>query len=93
MQVLTGYFNKIDEYNRIVINHTETKFNNLSYWKWSTKLIGKPSPDFIGFRYHNIALPQDFVEGDEVLVHFTFKGCIMGEENKAIVIHKIEVIG
>ena len=88
-----GYFDKIDEFNRIVISHNETKLNYISWFKWTTKLIGKPSPDFIGIRNKKIALPEDFIQGDEVEVHFKIVKCPKSEESgHRIIISYIKTI-
>lgn len=70
--VITGFFEGIDEYGRLVIAHNEPNRFGPEF-RHTTKIIGKPSPMFIGKRMGNICIVNDFFQGDKVKVSVSKK--------------------
>jgi len=90
-----GYYEGIDEFGRIVVAHSDPKFNHYSWFKWKTKIIGVPSKDFIGINFEGLALPDEFKKGSYVKVDITIqktKNKMTGEEHRKLIIDKMTSI-
>jgi hypothetical protein len=89
-----GVFDFVDEWGRIVINHEDKRFNKYSWFKWKTKLIGKPSAYFMGWRHGQPAASVEFKQGDEVKVKLTFIPCYQSKgSTRRILFNEMVLIG
>ena len=89
-----GVFEFVDEWGRIVIAHQDKRFANYPWFKWKTKLIGKPSVHFMGWRHKQPAASVEFKQGDEVHVKVTFVPCYQSKgSNRRVIFNEMTLIG
>jgi hypothetical protein len=93
--VYEGYYEGVDDFGRMVIAHNDSKLNHIPWFKWTSKIIGKASVNFIGIKFDHLALPEEFGKGDRVKIHITVHRSInreTGQEYRKLVINKMQSI-